>query len=138
MPQAQAPTVPKVLQHCWITPTLVESSSSTIASSLSTKAETLPIVVLPELLILAEAYPECLNRPGGGEDYICHLCLFRHSNLDTILTCVRKHLEVIIRCPVCGKGYQNAASLCKHGRDVHHIQIVASASSVNVMYEEGV
>ena len=121
-----------------VTPTPVELSSSTIVSSSSTKAETLPIVVVPELLIPAEAYPECLNRPGGGKDYLCCLCLFRNSNLDTSLTHVRKHLEVIIGCPVCGKGYQNAASLHKHGRHVHQIQILALESSVNIMSKEGV
>ena len=85
-----------------------------------------PVVVVPKLAISAEAYPELLNRPGGGKDYLCCLCPFRHSNLDSILTHVRKHLEVIIGCFICGRGYQNVASLHKHGRDVHSIQIVAS------------
>ena len=90
------------------------------------------MVVVPELLILVELYPEHLNRPGGGKDYLCCLCLFRHSNLDTILMHVRKHLEVVVGCPVYGKGYKNVASLYKHGKEVHHIQIVASASSVTI------
>ena len=55
------------------------------------------------------------------------LCTFQHSNLNCILTHIRKHLNIMIRCPGYGKGYQNAASLCKHGREVHKIQIVASA-----------
>ena len=60
------------------------------------------------------------------------LCLFRHSNLDYILTHVRKHLEIIIGHPICGKGYQNIASLHKHGRDAHNIQI-ASTSLLGVI-----
>ena len=90
------------------------------------------MMVVPELLIPAEVYPECLNRPGGGKDFPCCLCQFRHSNLDMILTHVRKHLEVVVGCPVCGTGYQNTASLCKHGKEVHNIQIVALLSSVSI------
>ena len=115
-------TYPEVSQLCQFTHLPIESSSS----------ETHPMVVVPEPLIPAEVYPECLNRPGGGKDYLCHLCLFRHSNLDTILTHVRQHLEVVVACPVCGKGYQNVATLHKHSKEVHHIQIVASASSVTI------
>ena len=85
LPQAKASKVSEVVQHHCITPTPVELLSSTIASS-STEVETLPIVVVPELAVPAEAYPEHLNRPGGGKDYLCHLCLFRHSKLDSILT----------------------------------------------------
>ena len=44
-----------------------------------------------------------------------------------MLTHIRKHLDLTIDCPVCGKGFQNAASLHRHGRKVHAIQIVASA-----------
>ena len=134
MPQPKAPmdpedtdleilcTDPEVSQHCQITPIPIESLS----------LETHPVVVIPELLILAEAYPEHLNRPGEGMDYLCHLCLFRHYNLDTVLMHIRKHLEVVVGCPVCVTGYENVASLCKHGKEVHHIQIVASASSVTI------
>ena len=35
-----------------------------------------------------------------------------------------QHLEISIGCPMCGKGFQNAASLQKHGKKVHTIQIV--------------
>ena len=35
----------------------------------------------------------------------------------------------MIGCPVCGKGYQNTASLHKHGRDVYNVQIVASLAA---------
>ena len=44
---------------------------------------------LPSSIIPAEVYPEQINRPGGGKDYLCCLCPFRHSNLDSILTHVR-------------------------------------------------
>ena len=33
----------------------------------------------------------------------------------------------MIECPGCGKEYQNAAYLHKHGGEVHKIQIDASA-----------
>ena len=119
-----------------ITPTPVQSSDSpmsfTSSSSfdLSIKSASYPIVVVPEFAIPAEAYPEHLNWPGGGKEYQYHLCTFRHSNLDFIQTHIRKHLNITIGCPVCGKGYQNAASLCKYGRDVHTVQIVASAGVI--------
>ena len=104
-----------------ITPILISPLPST--SSIS-----LPVVVVPELAIPVEEYPEHINRPSGGKDYLCHLCPFRHSNLDSILTHIRKHLDVIIGCPICCRGYQNAASLCKHGRDIHSIQIMVSST----------
>ena len=96
----------------------------------STGSTSFPVVVVPKLAIPAEVYPEHLNRPGRGKDYLCCLCHFRHSNLDCFLTHIRKHLEVTIGCPVCGRGYQNTASLCKHGRDIHSIQIVVSSTSL--------
>ena len=97
---------------------------------MSTSLVSFPIVVVSKLAIPPEAYPECLNRLGG-KDYLCHLYPFRHSNLDCILTHVRKHLDITIGCPICGKGYQNATSLRKHGRDVHSIQIVTSSTSLS-------
>ena len=121
-------SIPK--HHC-IIPTVVHSFDSTVlstsstSSDLSTRLVSYPVVVVPELTILAKAYPEHINRPGRGKEYLCYLCTFRHSNLDCILTHIRKHLDITIRCPVCSKGYQNAASLCKHGKDVHNVQIVA-------------
>ena len=42
-----------------------------------------------------------------------------------MLTHVRRHLDITVGCPVCGHGYQNAASLWKHSRDAHNIQIIA-------------
>ena len=130
-PKAKLPKISDDSQHHHITPTLVGLSLSISTSSLSTSVGSFLVVVVPELAIPAETYPECINRPGGGKDYLCHLCLFRNFNLDTVLTHVRKHLDVTTGCPVCGKHYQNAASLCKHGRDVHDIQIVNSSTSLS-------
>ena len=120
-------------KHCHITPTLVQSSDSPMLfiSSTSpgpfTNSVSYPVVEVSKLAIPMEAYPEHLNQPGGSKEYLCHLCTFRHSNLHCILTHMRKHLDVTIGCPVCGKGYQNVTSLCKHWRDVHSVQIVALA-----------
>ena len=83
---------------------------------------------MPELAMLADAYPECINRPGRGKDYLCKICHFSHTNLDSILTHFRRHLDMTVGCPVCSRGYQNAATLQKHDRDAHNIQIVASAT----------
>ena len=85
-------SIPK---HCHITPMPVLSSESPLPSTSSpssgptSKSVSEPIIVIPEHAIPAEAYPEHLNWPGGGKDYLCHLCTFRHSNLDCILTHVR-------------------------------------------------
>ena len=127
-----------VILHWCITPTLAGPSSTVSTTSLlaSTNISTLPIVVVPELAIPDEAYSECINRPGGGKDYLCHLSPFRHSNLDSILTHVRKHLEVIIGCLICSKGYQNTASPHKHGRDVHSVQITSTTPLSGVIPKE--
>ena len=121
-------------EHCSIVATLVPStqvpSTSSTFSDPSIRSTSCPIVVVPELAISAEVYPENINKPGGGKDYLCHLCSFRHSNLDYILTHVRKPLDITIGCPGCGKGYQNVASLCKHGREVHNIEIMASLGAL--------
>ena len=103
--------------------------SSTFSGS-STKSVSYPVVVVPKLAIPAEAYPEHLNQPGDTKEYLCHLCTFRHSNLECILTHIMKLLDITIGCFVCGKGYQKVTSLHKHGRDVHSIQIVASADVI--------
>ena len=110
-------------EHHHITPTPLSPLSSTSSVSY-------PVAVAPELAIPAEAYPNCINRPSWSKDYLCCLCPFKHSNLDSVLTHVRKHLDITIGCSICGKGYQNAASLHKHGRDVHNILIVASSTSL--------
>ena len=129
--------VPMSIPKCHhIIPTLVHSSDSPVPSTSSTSYEpstrlvSYPAVVVPKLTIPAEAYPACLNRPVTGKDDLCCLCSFRCSNLDCILTHVRKHLDIMIGYPVCGKGYQNVVSLCKHGRDVQSVQIVTSSSVI--------
>ena len=120
-------------QHHCITPAPVLSSDSPLpstsspSSSLPFNSVLYPIIVIPELAIPVEAYPMHLNWPGGGKDYLWSLCIFQYSNLDCILTHIRKHIDITIDCPCCSKGYQNVASLHKHGRDVHSVQIVASA-----------
>ena len=35
-------------------------------------------------------------------------------------------LDIMIGYPDCGKEYQNSASLHKHGREEHRIQVIAS------------
>ena len=116
--------------HC-LTPMLVTSSASPLPSSsspsfsLPSKSAPYPVIVIPKLAIPVEAYPECVNR-SGSKDYLCHICTFQHSNLICILTHIRNHLNITISCPGCGKGFQNAASLHKHGKETHKIQIVAS------------
>ena len=123
VPESKEMKVSDIFPFWHITSIQVESSLSTSTTSLltPTSVTTLPVVVVSEVAIAAEAYPEWINRPDGGKDYLCCLCLFRHLNLDCILTHVRKHLEIIISCPICCKGYWNAMFLCKHGRNVHKI-----------------
>ena len=41
-----------------------------------------------------------------------------------MLMYIFQHLEISIGCPMCGKGFQNVASLQKHGKKVDTIQIV--------------
>ena len=83
-----------------------------------------PIIVIPELAIPPYAQPEQLNCPGGCKDYQCKLCTFQHTNRDCMLMHICQHLEISISCPMCGKGFQNTASLRKHRKRVHAIQIV--------------
>ena len=120
-------------KHQQITPTLIpqpevaSSPSSPLCPSPSAKSTSLPTVIVPELVIPAEGQPEQINQPGGGKEYKCQLCTFHHTNKDCILTHIRKHLDITIGCPICGKGFQNVASLHKHGKKVHAVQILASA-----------
>ena len=114
-PQEVPQSIPK---HCCIILTLIPSSEVPPTSSISSSCA---VVVMLELAIPADAYLDHINRPGGGKDYLCHLCSFHHFNFDCILTHVRKHLDFTIICPGCGKGFQNVASLHKHGREVHKI-----------------
>ena len=87
-------------------------------------ASKLPSVIVPELVILAYALPEQIKHSGGCKDYKSQLCAFQHTNKDCMLMHIWQHLEILVSCPMCGKGFQNVASLCKHGRKVHSIQIV--------------
>ena len=103
-----------------------QPSTSSSSSSLPSKSASYPVIVIPELAILVEAYPEHVNQPSS-KDYLCRLYTFWHSNLNCILPHIRKHLDITISCPGCGKGFQNAASLHKHGKEAHRIQIVTSS-----------
>ena len=114
-PQEAPQNVPK---HCHIIPTPVPTPEGPSTSSTSSSC---PIVVVPELTIPMDACPEHINRTDGGKDSHCHLCSFHHTNYDCILTHNRKHLHATIGCPGCGKGFQNAAFLCKHRRKIHKI-----------------
>ena len=107
-----------------ITSTPVEPSTS--MSPLTPKPSSDPVsysvVHVPEMTIPDEWYPEHVNLPNASKEYWCQGCSYSHSNLDTILTHVRKeHLDITIGCPACGKPYQNAASLHKHGKEIHKI-----------------
>ena len=100
---------PKYLQ---IIPVPIATTTSK-SSSLPSK---LPVVVVPDLVVLAHALPEWINCPGGCKDYKCQLYAFQHTNRDCMLMHIQQHLEISIGCPMCGKGFQNVASLCKHGK----------------------
>ena len=109
-----------------ITPTPVEPSTSSAPSTPKPLSDPVSysVVHVPEMTIPDEWYPERINLPNAGKEYWCQGCSYSHSNLDTILTHVRKeHLDITIGCPACGKPYQNAASLCKHGKEIHKIII---------------
>ena len=125
---------PMRVKKChWILPMLIPqlditsrplSPSCPIPSDTSTS---FPIVVVPELAVPPHAQPEQLNQPGGGKEYQCQMCTFHHTNKDCMLTHIHKHLDITGGCPMCGKGFQNAASLWKNGRRAHAIQILESA-----------
>ena len=132
--RSTTPTILEILSKwCQISLTLISQPEVTSKPSSSPnpdpseKSSSLPVVVVPELFIPAEAQPEQINQPGGGKDYKCQLCTFHHTNKDCILTHVGKHLDITIGCPMCSKGFKNVSSLCMHGKKVHAIQIVASA-----------
>ena len=109
-----------------ITPTPVEPSTSSSPSTPKPSSDPVSysVVHVPEMTIPDEWYPEHINFPNASKEYLCQGCSYSHSNLDTILTHVRKvHLDITIGCPACGKPCQNAASLCKHGKEIHQIII---------------
>ena len=84
------------------TTTLVSLSTSAQPSTssiqpLSTDPATFrATVVMSRLAILADAYLKCLNRPGGGNDYLCQVCHVSQTNLDSILMHVSRHLDIIV------------------------------------------
>ena len=84
-------------------------------------------VVVPELAIPPEAMSEQINQQGGVKSYQCQLCTFIHTNRDCMLTPIRKHLNITIGCPMCGKCFQKSASLWKHSKKANAIHIVESA-----------
>ena len=109
-----------------ITPTPVEPSTSTSPSTPKPSSDpaSYSVVHVPEMTIPDEWYPEHINLRNASKEYWCQGCSYTHSNLDTILTHVRKeHLKITFGWPTCGKPYQNAASLCKHGKEIHKIII---------------
>ena len=115
-----------------ITPTPLEPSTSMSPSTPKPSSDPVSysVVHVPEMTIPDEWYPEQINLPKAGKEYWCQGCSYTHSNLDTILTHVRKeHLNITIGCPACGKPYQNAASLHKHGKEIHKIIIWARSFS---------
>ena len=91
---------------CKIMPTPIPSKSSSIPN--------LPTIIVPEIVVPTHALPEQINCPGGCKDYKCQLCVFQHMNRDCMLMHIWQHLEISVGCPMCGKGFQNVASLCKH------------------------
>ena len=108
------------------TPTPVEPSTSTSPSTPKPSSDPVSysVVHVPEMSIPDEWYPEQINLPNASKEYQCQGCSYTHSNLDTILTHVRKeNLNITIGCPACGKPYKNAASLHKHGKEIHKIII---------------
>ena len=107
-------------KHHWIILVLIPTTASR-SSSIPSK---LPVIVVPELAVPVHALPEQINCPGGCKDYRCQLCAFQHTNKDCILTHIQQHLEILIGCPMCGKGFQNVASLHKHRKKVHSIHIM--------------
>ena len=90
-----------------IMPTPMPTTSSPIPN--------LPSIIVPKLVILTYALPEQINHPGGHKDYKCQICMFQHTNRDCMLTHIQQHLEISVGCPMCGKGFQSVAFLCKHG-----------------------
>ena len=107
-------------KHCRTTPMPIPVTTSRASSSPSK----LPLVVVAKLAVPVHALLEWINCPGGHKDYKCQLCDFQHTNKDCMLTLIWQHLEISIGCPMCGKGFQNVASLNKHGRKIHSIHIM--------------
>ena len=93
-------------------------------SRASSSPSRLPLVVVPKLAVPVHALPVWINYLGGHKYYKCQLCDFQHANKDCMLMHIQQHLEISIGCPMCGKGFQNVASLHKHRRKIHAIHIM--------------
>ena len=59
-------------KHCQNIPVLIPTITSR-SSSLPSK---LSVIVVPELVVLSHALPECTNHPWGCKDYRCQLYAF--------------------------------------------------------------
>ena len=103
---------------CKITPMPLLVKSHTVSK--------LPSIVVPKLVVLTHALPEQFNCPGDCKHYKCWICVFQHTNRDCMLMHIWQHLELSVGCPMCGKGFQHAAYLCKHGQKVYSVNIVES------------
>ena len=120
LPPTMSTDVEAVSPKCyWIIPVPIPTPASK-SSCLPSK---LPVVLL-SLQSWHMPFPEQINHPGGCKDYQCQLCDFQHTNKDCMLTHTWQHLEILIGFPMCGKGFQNVASLHKAGRKIHSIHIV--------------
>ena len=95
-----------------ITPILLPAKGSDPES----ESSKFPLIVVPELVVLMHAFPEQINCPGDCKHYKCQICVFQHTNRDCMLMYILQHLELSVRCLMCRKSFQNAASLCKHGQ----------------------
>ena len=115
---------PSTLSDPKVIPSKCQRIMPTPIPTTSSSVQNLPSTVVPKLAVLAYTLPEWISFPGGWKDYKCQICAFQHTNRDCMLTHIWQHLEISVGCPMCGKGFQNAASLCKHGQKVHSIKIV--------------
>ena len=88
-------------KHCRSIPMPIPATTSRASSSPSK----LPLVVVPKLVVPVHALPEQISCPGGHKDYKCQLCYFQHTNKDGMLTHIQQHLEILIGCPMCSKGF---------------------------------
>ena len=112
-PLSQIESTPSKCWHIFQMPIPATTQRSCSPSGIlsSSASPPLPIVVVPELAISPYAHPEQINLPGHRKDYKCQLCSFQNTNRDCMLMHIHQHLEISIRCPICGKGFQNVALL---------------------------
>ena len=132
--------VPVMTLKCHhLTPMLVTSTASPLpftsspSSSLPPRSASYTMIVISKLAIPIEAYPGHVNWPSD-KDYLCHLCTFKHSNLNCILTHIRKHLNLTIGCPGCGKGFQNTVSLANMGRRYTRFKLLHPQRNIESSY----